>query len=156
MESKKVKEILREAVKLGISEFSLEKGDCKLAFKKSTHQGDVVLVEQSRIQGENREEVQHFISNNKREIESSKEEDVSTYNHEITSPMVGTFYLSPSPQDPPFVKLGDTIQKGDVVCIIESMKVMNEVKSDCSGKIVEICIENSKPVEFGTRLFLVD
>lgn len=73
----------------------------------------------------------------------------------VTSPMVGTFYSSPSPEDPPFVKVGDQIDKGSVVCIIEAMKVMNEIKAGITGTIAEILIENGHPVEFGTKLYRV-
>lgn len=73
----------------------------------------------------------------------------------ITSPMVGTFFTAPSPDALPFVKVGDTISKGDVVCIIEAMKVMNEVKAGLSGTVVEVLVSNGDPVEFGTKLFRV-
>ena len=74
----------------------------------------------------------------------------------IDSPMVGTFYSSPSPDDPTFVKVGDTVEEDTVVCIIEAMKVMNEVKAGKSGVIKEICNPNSSPVEFGTKLFTLE
>lgn len=74
----------------------------------------------------------------------------------ITSPMVGTFYRTASPSDPPFVAVGDVVSEGSIVCIIEAMKVMNEIKAGVKGKIVEICVENSHAVEFGTRLFRVE
>ncbi len=73
----------------------------------------------------------------------------------INSPMVGTFYTAPSPDDPIFVKVGDRVEEGTVVCIIEAMKVMNEVKAGMSGTIAEICLENGHPVEFGTKLFRI-
>lgn len=74
---------------------------------------------------------------------------------EIKSPMVGTFYRSPSPGAKPFVDVGEEIRPGDVVCIIEAMKLMNEIKAEIGGKIVEILVENGEPVEFGQPLFLV-
>lgn len=74
----------------------------------------------------------------------------------ITSPMVGTFYTAPSPDAKPFVQVGDTIKEGDVVCIVEAMKLMNEIDSEVSGKIVEICVENGQPVEFGQVLMYVE
>lgn len=74
----------------------------------------------------------------------------------ITSPMVGTFYTSPSPDAKPFVQVGDTIKEGDVVCIVEAMKLMNEIDSEVSGKIVEICVENGQPVEYGQVLMYVE
>lgn len=74
---------------------------------------------------------------------------------EITSPMVGTFYSSPSPDSPAFVEAGKTINADSVVCIIEAMKVMNEIKAEISGKVVEVVAENGKPVQFGQVLFRV-
>jgi acetyl-CoA carboxylase biotin carboxyl carrier protein len=74
---------------------------------------------------------------------------------EITSPMVGTFYASASPESQPFVKPGQEINGDSVVCIIEAMKVMNEIKAECSGSIVEVVAENGKPVQFGQVLFRV-
>lgn len=74
----------------------------------------------------------------------------------ITSPMVGTFYKAPSPDAKPFVEIGKTISQGDVVCIIEAMKLMNEIESDISGKVVEICVEDGQPVEFGQVLMYVE
>ena len=75
---------------------------------------------------------------------------------EITSPMVGTFYQSPSPEEGAYVRAGDQFKEGDVLCIVEAMKLMNEVKAECSGKIVQILVENAEPVEFGQALFLVE
>ena len=71
----------------------------------------------------------------------------------ITSPMVGTFYAAPAPEEPPFVKVGDTVKEGQVVCIVEAMKVMNEVKATESGVVKEILMENGHPVEFGSKIF---
>ena len=73
----------------------------------------------------------------------------------ITSPMVGTFYAAASPGAKPFISVGDEIQEGDVVCIVEAMKMMNEIKSDFSGKVTSVLVENSEPVEFGQALFTV-
>lgn len=73
----------------------------------------------------------------------------------VTSPMVGTFYTTPSPDDPVFIKVGDKVEKNTVVCIVEAMKVMNEVKAGVAGTIAEILVENGHPVEFGTKLFRV-
>ena len=74
----------------------------------------------------------------------------------VTSPMVGIFYASPSPDDPPFAKVGDSVGADTVLCIIEAMKVMNEVKAGCSGVIKEIYIDNGHPVEYGTKLFRIE
>lgn len=74
----------------------------------------------------------------------------------ITSPMVGTFYKSPSPDAEEFVAIGSAVKQGDVVCIVEAMKMMNEIKSEISGKVVEICVEDGQPVEFGQVLMYVE
>jgi acetyl-CoA carboxylase biotin carboxyl carrier protein len=73
----------------------------------------------------------------------------------IKSPIVGTFYRSPEPGAPSFVDVGDVVKKGQVLCIIEAMKLMNEIESDCDGEIVQIYVENGKPVQYGDRLFAV-
>jgi acetyl-CoA carboxylase biotin carboxyl carrier protein len=73
----------------------------------------------------------------------------------VTSPFVGTFYRSPSPDAPPFVEVGSSIREGQALCIVEAMKLMNEIEADGSGTIVEILAENGKPVEFGQKLFKV-
>lgn len=73
----------------------------------------------------------------------------------VTSPMVGTFYATPSPDDPIFVKVGDDVEEQTVVCIVEAMKVMNEVKAGVRGRVVEVMVESGQPVEFGTKLFRI-
>jgi len=75
--------------------------------------------------------------------------------HQVTSPMVGTYYSSPSPDAQPFVKVGDEVKAGDTLCIIEAMKMMNQIEADVSGKIVSIEAENAEPVEFGQVLFVI-
>lgn len=74
----------------------------------------------------------------------------------LTSPMVGTFYSAPSPDAEAFVKVGQTVKEGDVVCIVEAMKLMNEIESEFSGKIVEICVQDGQPVEFGQVLMYIE
>jgi acetyl-CoA carboxylase biotin carboxyl carrier protein len=83
-------------------------------------------------------------------IEEKKEEGKF-----ITSPMVGTMYASPSPDDPHFVKVGDRVDEDTVVCIVEAMKVMNEVKAGIKGAVAEVFVQNGRPVEFGTKLFRI-
>lgn len=74
----------------------------------------------------------------------------------LVSPMVGTFYSAPSPDAEPFVKVGQTVKEGDVVCIVEAMKLMNEIESEFAGKITEICVSDGQPVEFGQVLMYVE
>ena len=96
----------------------------------------------------------------KEEIKTSApvevEKEKSQKYHVIKSPLVGTFYRAPSPGAPPFVEEGDTVSKGQVLCIIEALKVMNEIESDVDGKIVKILVENGQPVEYGQELFYIE
>jgi acetyl-CoA carboxylase biotin carboxyl carrier protein len=75
---------------------------------------------------------------------------------EITSPMVGTFYRSPAPDEPPFASAGDRIRSGQTVCIIEAMKLMNEIEAEASGQVMEVLVENGQPIEFGQVLMYLD
>ena len=92
----------------------------------------------------------------KAEEKKEVKEEVKENLLEVKSPIVGTFYRSPSPTADPYVQVGHTIAKGAVLCIIEAMKLMNEIESEVSGKIVKILVENAQPVEYNQTLFLVD
>jgi acetyl-CoA carboxylase biotin carboxyl carrier protein len=85
--------------------------------------------------------------------EAEVAEEKSKVENTITSPIVGTFYRSPSPEEPPYVEVGDQVEKGDTVCIVEAMKVMNEVKAETGGEVTEICVEGGDSVEYGQKLF---
>ena len=85
----------------------------------------------------------------------SQEEVTKANNHEVVSPMPGTFYSAPSPEADPFVKVGDNVKKGDTLCIVEAMKIMNEIESENSGTISEILINNGDPVEYNQPLFKI-
>ncbi|HPC29319.1 MAG TPA: acetyl-CoA carboxylase biotin carboxyl carrier protein [bacterium] len=87
---------------------------------------------------------------------SNQENNRSSNFIEIKSPLIGTFYRAPSPHAPPFVEVGSAINSGTTLCIVEAMKVMNEIKSDCSGIIRKILVENGSPVEYGQVLFLIE
>lgn len=126
-------------------EITLEKTDPRLeaaAYIKKESQPHVEVVK-APVHHEVHAPIQHTVKENKPGIF-------------VSSPMVGTFYRSPSPSDPVFVKVGDTVSENTVVCIVEAMKVMNEVKAQKSGKIVEILVDNMQPVEFGTKLFRIE
>lgn len=88
--------------------------------------------------------------------ETKKEEILGTNVYEVRSPMVGTFYASPSPDAEPYVKIGDSIKTGSVICIIEAMKLMNEIESEVSGKLVKILVENGTAVEYDQPLMLIE
>jgi len=90
------------------------------------------------------------------EQKKEKTESVKENFHEIKSPIVGTLYRAPAPDADPFVRVGDIVSVGTVLCIVEAMKLMNEIESDVSGKIVKILVENGQPVEYNQPLFLVE
>jgi acetyl-CoA carboxylase biotin carboxyl carrier protein len=87
--------------------------------------------------------------------ESAPASPAETPGHKVAAPMVGTFYRSSTPEAEPFVKVGDTIQIGDTLCIIEAMKMMNQIEADVSGKVLSVEVENGDPIEFGQTLFVI-
>lgn len=89
------------------------------------------------------------------EKSAKEDESKADTSHEIRSPIVGTFYRAPAPDADPYVQVGDIVTKGSVLCIVEAMKLMNEIESDIDGRIVKILVDNGKPVEFNQPLFLV-
>ncbi|MBE2188391.1 MAG: acetyl-CoA carboxylase biotin carboxyl carrier protein [Desulfobulbaceae bacterium] len=101
------------------------------------------------------QEPQHYAPKQAAPVAEAKEVAPENNLHEIKSPIVGTFYRSPSPESPAFVEVGTKIRPGDTLCIIEAMKLMNEIESDISGTVVKILIENSKPIEFNQPIFLI-
>lgn len=124
-----------------ISGLSVEEKGVKYEIKRE--RGGILPYAQTHASPQKHEEQKHE--------EPRENEDLIA----ITSPMVGTFYSSPSPDSPPFVKVGDNITIGKVVCIIEAMKLFNEIESEISGTIVKILAENGKPVEYGQKLMLI-
>ena len=87
--------------------------------------------------------------------EPSAEAPEAPQGEQVTSPMVGTFYAAPSPTSPPFVKEGDSVTAGDVLCVIEAMKTMNHIESEYTGTVAAILVENAEPVEYGQALFII-
>jgi acetyl-CoA carboxylase biotin carboxyl carrier protein len=100
-------------------------------------------------------QIQNFQPIQKEEVIKEVKEEKKENIHIIKSPLVGTFYRAPSPGAEPFVKEGDFVKKGQVLCIIEAMKVMNEIESDVDGIVERILVENGKPVEYGQELFII-
>ena len=88
--------------------------------------------------------------------DTSSSDDYADEGHVITSPMVGIFYTSPSPEEPAFIEKGQTVKAGDVICIIEAMKIMNQIEADTDGKLVRVLAENGEAVEYGQPLFVIE
>ena len=158
MELKEIQNLIKFVAKSGASEVKLEMEDIKITIKTGPSKMETTIIQQPSTTQTS--VAQSVVSSPLAlaEAQSSTEEgkdDDSKY-VTIKSPIIGTLYRKPSPDKPVFVKVGDTVEVGDVVCIIEAMKLFNEVESEISGKIVKVLIDDSSPVEFDQPLFLVD
>lgn len=136
----------------GLTEISLEDGEQAITIRKDLPE---VVVSSSSAATAAPVAVQAPQTTTTVEKEAVQTE-LPKKGREITSPMVGTFYMAPSPEAAPFVEIGSEVKVGDVVCIIEAMKLMNEIKSEEAGKVVKICVKNGEPVEFGQVLMYVE
>lgn len=149
MNIKEIKEMIDLMNKNNLNELEIEKDGMKIRLKKTVSGiSQQILDERLSMQQAPPPTAQE------RPLQPAEARAKKTV--EIKSPMVGTFYRAPAPEAPPFVDIGSAIDKGQVVCIIEAMKLMNEIKSDVKGKIVDILVDNTSPVEFGQVLFLVE
>ncbi len=147
MDFKKIKKLVSLVETSDISSLSVEEDNLKVEIKRELNQAPIQHVAS----------VQPAVSVSPQAPAATPEESApkSSGALEIKSPMVGTFYTSPNPDSPPFVSTGATIKPGDIVCMIEAMKLFNEIESEVSGTIEKVCINNGDPVEFGQVLFLV-
>ena len=148
------KDFVRELIDLvknsNIRSIKIESEEGKIVIE--THRGEIVQPPIQKKPAPSVEELRH------QEVLPPSEdisEEEKQY-HVIKSPLVGTFYRSPSPGAPPFVEVGDVVSPGQVLCIIEALKVMNEIESDVKGKVEKILVENGETVEYGQALFLID
>lgn len=155
-------EQLRELVtilnKTDITELTLESGDLRLSIRKSENRvvTNVIQAQPNVVSTPAVTAIDNTASNTITHTATIADSLPTKKLIDITSPMVGTFYRSPGPDESPFVEIGDSVKKGSTVCIIEAMKLMNEIESESTGKIVEILVENTQPVEYGQVLMRVE
>ncbi|MBZ0182284.1 MAG: acetyl-CoA carboxylase biotin carboxyl carrier protein [Melioribacteraceae bacterium] len=154
-----IKKIIKVVEKSEITELSYQEGEIKLKVSKNSP-----VTQQFSLPGNPQF---HHVSLPSHQPETRNESDSQPIDakdsaaektsdlHEIKSPIVGTFYRSPAPDADPYVQIGDTISSGTVLCIVEAMKLMNEIESDINGKIVKILVENATAVEYNQPLFLI-
>ncbi len=152
-----IKKLIKIVEDSEVTEFSVQEGDLKIKISKNTSpnqhfQFQHVPSFQNPVEEVQSNEINIEVANKKATQESSTTKNL----HEIKSPIVGTFYRAPSPEADPYVQVGDTISKGTILCIVEAMKLMNEIESDIDGKIVKILVDNATPVEYNQPLFLVE
>lgn len=168
MEIKHIKELMAVMSRTGIGKLSIKREGFELQLESRETQGHSPIYDvndEALLRQESALQRAALLVANKNEAplgspvgviantgKAPQEDTTSLY---VTSPMVGTFYNAPSPDDAPFIKVGDKIEKTTVVCIVEAMKVMNEVKAGVAGTVVEVLVETGHPVEFGTKLFRI-
>jgi acetyl-CoA carboxylase biotin carboxyl carrier protein len=163
MDIKEIQSLIKFVAKSGASEVKLEMEDIKITIRTgSTGSGspETTIVQQIPVPQATaaapapQAPAAHEAAA-PAPADTKKADDDSKY-ITIKSPIIGTFYRKPSPDKPPFVEVGTSINKGDVLCVIEAMKLFNDIESEVSGKIVKILVDDSSPVEFDQPLFLVD
>lgn len=158
MDLKLIKNLLNMIAESDVSEVSIEEGEFKIKIKKQAEAQSYTLppvfsappVQSAPV------EVTLPVASTPASTSSAPAVSNSSSNTIIKSPIVGTFYKAPSPDSPAFVEVGKTVSKGDALCIIEAMKIMNEIESEFSGKIVRVIAENGQPVEFDQPLFEIE
>jgi acetyl-CoA carboxylase biotin carboxyl carrier protein len=160
MDLKEIQNLIKFVSNSGVAEVKLETGDVKITIR-TTLEGnsqDITYVQQAPMQ----QAIQQTAPVAPAAIAPAAAAPVETAVEDnskyitIKSPMIGTLYRKPAPDKPMFVEVGTTISKGDVVCVVEAMKLFNEIESEISGKIVKVLVDDSSPVEFDQPLFLVD
>ena len=154
MKLKEIQNLIKFVAKSGASEVSLEMEDVKITVKTNNEPRQVLVQEPVVVPQPQAPVPPPSVVQVDAPVESSPEEDSNLIT--IKSPIIGTFYRKPSPDKPSFVEVGDSISEGTVLCVIEAMKLFNDIESEVSGKIVKILVDDTSPVEFDQPLFLVD
>jgi acetyl-CoA carboxylase biotin carboxyl carrier protein len=158
MDVKELKQIIEMVTETDITEFEIENSDQKIVIRRGRLGGDTAVGYRPEVPGVESPAVSVSSSSvqatsAQAEVAVGKEEEGL---EKIKSPIVGTFYRAPSPDAPPYVEVGDVIEKGQVFCIVEAMKLMNEIEAEFKCRIKEVLKENAQPVEFGDVLFMVE
>lgn len=161
MDIREIQDLIKFVAKSGVSEVSLETDDFKLTVKTEqqvkagTGKETIVYQLPAEPQGILTPAVANTVPSASTQPIAAKEEPVGNL-VTVKSPMIGTFYRSAGPDKPPFVSVGDEVNNGKVICIIEAMKLFNEIESDVKGRIVKVLVDDASPVEYDQPLFLVE
>ncbi len=154
MDLKEIQNLIKFVAKSGASEVKLEMEDVKITIKTTSEDNkETTIVQQIPVGSAVQPQA---IAQAPVAAAPAAPADEDAKYITIKSPIIGTLYRKPSPDKPTFVEVGDTIKEGDVLCIIEAMKLFNEIESEVSGKIVKVLVDDSSPVEFDQPLFLID
>ena len=160
MDIRKVKKLIEMLEKSNLNEIEIKEGEEAVKLVKSNpNQGSLISSTGPNVTESRQQSPIVMPSASSSEGTSTQEisqtSEVVESGNKMNSPMVGTFYAAPNPESEPFIKVGDQINEGDVLCIIEAMKMMNEVKSEFSGTVKQILVDNAEPVEFDQTLFII-
>jgi acetyl-CoA carboxylase biotin carboxyl carrier protein len=158
MNQKELKELIEFLIEKDIAEFELERGDVKVKIKRAAEPAHAALPDSRYIAVQPVPVAVSAAAPVPAQVDlaataGAPEPEESL--HIVKSPIVGTFYESPSPGSPPFVKVGDLLEVGQVLCIVEAMKLMNEIECDMAGELVKKLVANGQPIEYGQELFAV-
>ncbi|PCH77653.1 MAG: acetyl-CoA carboxylase, biotin carboxyl carrier protein [Flavobacteriaceae bacterium] len=157
MDLKEIQNLIKFVAKSGASEVKLEMEDVKITIRTGSGKTETTILHQAPLGIPQMPMAVAPVTPVPTEAPATTEDsDESSKYITITSPIIGTFYRRPSPDKPLFAEVGDNVTPESIVCIIEAMKLFNEIESEVTGKIVKILVEDSSPVEFGQPLFLVD
>ena len=158
MDLKEIQNLIKFVAKAKVNEVKIERKDFKITIKSNSATKLIQPVETSQINF--KEEIQdEQVDSITKTLPESPVEEKAEYEENLTtikSPMIGTFYRKPSPDKEVFVEVGDNIKEGDVLCVIEAMKLFNEIESDISGKVVKVLADDASPVEFEQPLFVIE
>ena len=158
MNQKELRELIDFLIEKDISEFELERGDVKVRIKRGGLDANSAAISHAGIPASVPVTSSVPVQAPRANVSApavTPPPPVEEELHVVKSPIVGTFYESPSPGSPAFVKIGDVVEAGQVLCIIEAMKLMNEIESDVAGELVKKFVSNSQPVEYGQPLFAI-
>lgn len=164
MDLKEIQNLIKFVAKSGASEVKLEMDDIKITIKTGSEDKETTYIQQYPMGGQMQQQMPtqpqptapSSQENNNPAAETKQPSVENSKYITVKSPIIGTFYRKPSPDKDVFVEVGDSIKVGDVLCVIEAMKLFNEIESEISGKIVKVLVDDSSPVEFDQPLFLVD
>ncbi len=159
MNQKELKELIDYIIEKGIAEFELERGDVKIKIKRASDPAATALPDARYIAVHPAPAASASATPAPTLVPKAEPAPVPVVEDEtlqaVRSPIVGTFYESPSPGSPPFVKVGDRVEVGQVLCIVEAMKLMNEIECDVAGEVVKKLAANGQPIEYGQELFAI-
>lgn len=158
MDIREIQNLIKFVAKSGATEVKLEMDDFKITIKTTAEgtESTTTYVQQMPMQAAPQVAAPQVVATSAAASSAAPAADDNSKYVTVKSPIIGTFYRKPAPDKPMFVEVGSTINKGDVLCVIEAMKLFNEIESEVSGKIVKVLVDDSSPVEFDQPLFLVD